>query len=44
LDPGEEMELLKKQFQQFISGLMSLPIKIPGTTLYRSLQASSLFS
>lgn len=39
LDPGEEMELLKKQFQEFISGLMSLPIKIPGTTLYRSLQA-----
>ncbi|KAF5466460.1 hypothetical protein F2P56_016383 [Juglans regia] len=39
LDPGEEMELLKKQFQQFISGLMSLPINIPGTTLYGSLQA-----
>ncbi|KAG2728825.1 hypothetical protein I3760_01G222300 [Carya illinoinensis] len=39
LDPGEEMELLKKQFQEFISGLMSLPINIPGTTLYGSLQA-----
>lgn len=40
LDPGEEMEFLKKQFQGFISGLMSLPINIPGTQLYRSLQAS----
>ncbi|KAK9022649.1 hypothetical protein V6N11_002896 [Hibiscus sabdariffa] len=27
LNPGEEMELLKKQFQEFISGLMSLPAK-----------------
>ncbi|KAK6914764.1 Cytochrome P450 [Dillenia turbinata] len=40
LDPGEEMEFLKKQFQIFISGLMSLPINIPGSRLYRSLQAS----
>ncbi|KAJ6389519.1 hypothetical protein OIU77_027777 [Salix suchowensis] len=40
LDPGEEMELLKKQFQEFIAGLMSLPFKnIPGSQLYRSLQA-----
>ncbi|XP_065868918.1 3-epi-6-deoxocathasterone 23-monooxygenase CYP90D1 [Euphorbia lathyris] len=39
LDPGEEMESLKKQFQEFISGLMSLPINLPGTQLYRSLQA-----
>ncbi|KAK8678711.1 hypothetical protein V6N13_144203 [Hibiscus sabdariffa] len=27
LNPGEEMELLKKQFREFISGLMSLPVK-----------------
>ncbi|KAE8688543.1 3-epi-6-deoxocathasterone 23-monooxygenase [Hibiscus syriacus] len=27
LNPGEEMEILKKQFQEFISGLMSLPVK-----------------
>ncbi|XP_031248375.1 3-epi-6-deoxocathasterone 23-monooxygenase CYP90D1 [Pistacia vera] len=39
LDPGEEMEFLKKQFQEFISGLMSLPVNIPGSQLYRSLQA-----
>ncbi|KAH1237765.1 3-epi-6-deoxocathasterone 23-monooxygenase [Glycine max] len=40
LDPGEDMELLKKHFQEFISGLMSLPIKLPGTKLYQSLQDS----
>lgn len=39
LDPGQEMESLKKQFQEFIAGLMSLPINFPGTRLYRSLQA-----
>ncbi|KAI5336846.1 hypothetical protein L3X38_016115 [Prunus dulcis] len=39
LDPGADMEFLKKQFQEFIAGLMSLPINIPGSRLYRSLQA-----
>ncbi|KAL8466143.1 hypothetical protein ACS0TY_035305 [Phlomoides rotata] len=39
LDPGDEMELLKKHFQEFIAGLMSLPLNLPGTQLYRSLQA-----
>ncbi|XP_076932753.1 3-epi-6-deoxocathasterone 23-monooxygenase CYP90D1-like [Bidens hawaiensis] len=39
LDPGEEMEFLKIQFQKFIAGLMSLPIKLPGTQLHRSLEA-----
>ncbi|KAK1258288.1 Cytochrome P450 90D2 [Acorus gramineus] len=39
LDPGEDMQFLKKQFQEFNAGLMSLPIKLPGTRLYRSLQA-----
>lgn len=42
LDPGEEMEFLKKQFQEFISGLMSLPVNIPGSKLHRSLQARIL--
>lgn len=41
LDPGQEMEFLRKQFQEFIAGLMSLPINIPGTRLYRSLQVFS---
>ncbi|XP_057455241.1 3-epi-6-deoxocathasterone 23-monooxygenase CYP90D1 [Lotus japonicus] len=39
LEPGEEMELLRKHFQEFISGFMSLPINLPGTKLYQSLQA-----
>ncbi|KAK9726963.1 hypothetical protein RND81_05G248900 [Saponaria officinalis] len=39
LHPSEEMESLKKQFQEFISGLMSLPINLPGTRLNRSLKA-----
>ncbi|ERN19749.1 hypothetical protein AMTRI_Chr05g69840 [Amborella trichopoda] len=41
LDPGEEMEFLKEQFREFIAGLISLPINLPGTRLYRSLQAKT---
>ncbi|RZR79542.1 hypothetical protein BHM03_00005284 [Ensete ventricosum] len=40
LEPGKEMQLLKQQFKEFIAGLMSLPVKLPGSRLYRSLQAS----
>ncbi|OWM72560.1 3-epi-6-deoxocathasterone 23-monooxygenase CYP90D1 [Punica granatum] len=39
IDPAEDMEFLKQQFQKFISGLMSLPLNLPGTRLHRSLQA-----
>ncbi|XP_051223280.1 cytochrome P450 90D2 [Lolium perenne] len=39
LEGGPEMQQLRQQFQEFIVGLMSLPIKLPGTRLYRSLQA-----
>ncbi|XP_062195345.1 cytochrome P450 90D2-like isoform X2 [Phragmites australis] len=39
LEAGPEMIQLKQQFQEFIVGLMSLPIKLPGSRLYRSLQA-----
>ncbi|XP_073015923.1 3-epi-6-deoxocathasterone 23-monooxygenase CYP90D1 [Primulina eburnea] len=39
LKPSDEMEVLKKHFQEFIAGLMSLPLNFPGTQLYRSLQA-----
>uniref|UniRef100_A0A0D9UXX1 Cytochrome P450 90D2 n=1 Tax=Leersia perrieri TaxID=77586 RepID=A0A0D9UXX1_9ORYZ len=39
LESGSEMQQLKQEFQEFIVGLMSLPIKLPGTRLYRSLQA-----
>lgn len=37
--PGKEMQFLKQQFKEFIAGLMSLPVKLPGSRLYRSLQA-----
>lgn len=39
MEPGEELQVLRSQFQEYIAGLMSLPVKLPGTTLYRSLQA-----
>ncbi|GFP93372.1 3-epi-6-deoxocathasterone 23-monooxygenase [Phtheirospermum japonicum] len=39
IGPGEEMELLKKEFVEFIKGLICLPINLPGTRLYKSLQA-----
>ncbi|CAN6345560.1 unnamed protein product [Urochloa humidicola] len=39
LDEGHEMQYLRQQFKEFIAGLISLPIKLPGTQLYRSLKA-----
>ncbi|XP_004512087.1 3-epi-6-deoxocathasterone 23-monooxygenase CYP90C1 [Cicer arietinum] len=37
--PGEDLELLKREFGEFIKGLICLPIKFPGTRLYKSLKA-----
>ncbi|KAK9129770.1 hypothetical protein Sjap_010257 [Stephania japonica] len=39
IGPGEELEFLKREFREFIKGLICLPIKLPGTRLYRSLKA-----
>ncbi|KAK4269258.1 hypothetical protein QN277_022442 [Acacia crassicarpa] len=39
LDPGDEMDLLRKHYQEFISGFISLPVNLPGTMLHHSLQA-----
>lgn len=36
--PGEELELLKREFGEFIKGLICVPIKFPGTRLYKSLK------
>jgi len=36
--PGEDLDLLKREFEEFIKGLICLPIKFPGTTLYKSLK------
>lgn len=40
IGPGEEMDLLKGEFEEFIKGLICLPIKLPGTRLYKSLQVN----
>ncbi|XP_024975123.1 3-epi-6-deoxocathasterone 23-monooxygenase [Cynara cardunculus var. scolymus] len=39
VEPGEEMEFLKKEFTEVIKGLICLPIKLPGFQMYKSLQA-----
>jgi len=39
VEKGEDLEELKREFENYISGLMSLPINFPGTQLHRSLQA-----
>lgn len=39
VEPGEEMEFLKKEFMEVIKGLICLPIKLPGFRMYKSLQA-----
>ncbi|XP_044497752.1 3-epi-6-deoxocathasterone 23-monooxygenase CYP90C1-like [Mangifera indica] len=37
--PGEDLCFLKREFEEFIKGLICLPIKLPGTRLYKSLKA-----
>ncbi|KAI5684142.1 hypothetical protein M9H77_05370 [Catharanthus roseus] len=37
--PGEELNFLRGQFEEYSKGLISLPIKLPGTRLYKSLKA-----
>ncbi|KAJ4714296.1 Cytochrome P450 [Melia azedarach] len=39
IGPGEDLNYLKKEFEEFIKGLICLPIKLPGTRLYKSLKA-----
>ncbi|MBA0560747.1 hypothetical protein Golob_017625 [Gossypium lobatum] len=39
VDPGEDLEFMKREFEEFIKGLICLPIKFPGTRLYKSLKA-----
>lgn len=39
IGPGEDMNFLKTEFEEFIKGLICLPIKFPGTRLYKSLKA-----
>ncbi|KAK8607492.1 hypothetical protein V6N13_053225 [Hibiscus sabdariffa] len=37
--PGEDLDFLKREFEEFIKGLICLPVKFPGTRLYKSLKA-----
>ncbi|KAF2312351.1 hypothetical protein GH714_034326 [Hevea brasiliensis] len=37
--PGHDLEFLKKEFEEFIKALICLPVKFPGTRLYKSLKA-----
>ncbi|CAK7334449.1 unnamed protein product [Dovyalis caffra] len=39
LDPSDDLDFLKREFDEFIKGLICLPIKFPGTRLYKSLKA-----
>ncbi|KAF8410541.1 hypothetical protein HHK36_003072 [Tetracentron sinense] len=39
ISPGEDLQFLKREFGEFIKGLLCLPIKFPGTRLYNSLKA-----
>ncbi|KAH6810203.1 Cytochrome P450 superfamily protein [Perilla frutescens var. frutescens] len=39
IGPGDEMECLKREFEEFIRGLICLPVNLPGTRLYKSLKA-----
>ncbi|KAJ6678701.1 CYTOCHROME P450 26 [Salix viminalis] len=39
LDPSDDFDFLKREFDEFIKGLICLPIKLPGTRLYKSLKA-----
>lgn len=43
LEEGDKMQYLRQQFQEFIAGLISLPVKLPGTQLYRSLKVPYIF-
>ncbi|CAN7016159.1 hypothetical protein IGI04_013886 [Brassica rapa subsp. trilocularis] len=36
---GEDLEILKLEFEEFIKGLICIPINFPGTRLYKSLKA-----
>lgn len=39
IGPGEDLDFLKKEFEEFIKGLICLPLNFPGTRLYKSLKA-----
>ena len=38
---GEDLNLLRREFEEYCKGLISLPIKLPGTRLYKSLKVQT---
>lgn len=38
ISPGEDLDIIKLEFEEFIKGLICIPIKFPGTRLYKSLK------
>lgn len=38
IGPGDEMECLKREFEEFIKGLICIPVNLPGMRLYKSLK------
>uniref|UniRef100_A0A2P2MPX2 22alpha-hydroxysteroid 23-monooxygenase n=1 Tax=Rhizophora mucronata TaxID=61149 RepID=A0A2P2MPX2_RHIMU len=39
IGPGDDLDFVKREFDEFIKGLICLPINFPGTRLYKSLKA-----
>ncbi|KAK7262914.1 hypothetical protein RJT34_30495 [Clitoria ternatea] len=39
IGPGEDLDFLEREFEEFIKGLICIPLKFPGTRLYKSLKA-----
>ncbi|GAB4848514.1 cytochrome P450, variant 2 [Ancistrocladus abbreviatus] len=37
--PGEDLEFLKREYKEFIKGLICVPVDLPGTQLHKSLKA-----
>ncbi|KAF8011084.1 hypothetical protein BT93_J1641 [Corymbia citriodora subsp. variegata] len=42
IGPGGDLDNLKRDFEEFIKGLICVPIKLPGTRLYKSLKKLSI--
>nr|GLL26283.1 3-epi-6-deoxocathasterone 23-monooxygenase [Ipomoea trifida] len=39
VEPGPDLDFMKREFEEFMKGLICFPVKLPGTTLYNSLKA-----
>ncbi|KAJ8490784.1 hypothetical protein OPV22_012505 [Ensete ventricosum] len=39
IDPGQEMDLVRTEFYELIKAIICIPVKFPGTTLYKSMKS-----